>query len=125
MYKVGHAISEEGRQGVAKIADGSLELDMREHTPEELFAMAYAACYSSALDGVKGGRNIETPHRVEVVAGVEEEKDGKPLYVVIKVAYEDLDQKTAERISQYADKVCRYSTAVEGNIQKSIEVIAY
>lgn len=125
MYKIGHAISEEGRQGAAKMADGSLELDMREHTPEELFAMAYAACYSQALEGVKGGRNIETPHRVEVIAGVEEETEGKPLYIEIKVAYADLDQKTAERISKYADKVCRYSTAVEGNIKKSIEVVEY
>lgn len=124
-YKVGHAISVEGRNGEAFMTDGSLTLDMREHTPEELFAMAYAACYSQALYGIKEPRNIESAHRVEVVAGVREQEDGKPLYVEIKVAFEDLDEKTALRIAEYGTKVCRYSTATAGNIETSVSIIDF
>ena len=124
-YKVGHAISTEGRQGTSELADGSLKLDMREHTPEELYAMAYAACYSSALDAVKEARDIESKHRIEVIAGVDEDKEDTPLYVEIQVAFEDLDEKTAERIAGYGDKLCRYSTAVEGNIDKKVTIIDY
>ena len=124
-YKIGHAISTEGRQGTTELADESLKLDMKEHTPEELYAMAYAACYSSALDAVKESRDITSKHRIEVKAGVEEDKDDKPLYVEIMVAFEDLDEKTAERIAGYGDKLCRYSTAVEGNITKTVTVIDY
>ena len=124
-YKIGHAISTEGRQGTTELADESLKLDMKEHTPEELYAMAYAACYSSALDAVKESRDITSKHRIEVKAGVEEDKDDKPLYVEIMVAFEDLDEKTAERIAGYGDKICRYPTAVEGNITKTVTVIDY
>ena len=124
-YKVGHAISTEGRQGSTELKDGSLSLDMREHTPEELFAMAYAACYSSALDAVKESRDITSKHRIEVVSGVDEDKEDKPLYVEIQVAFEDLDEETAERIAGYGDKLCRYSLAVEGNIDKKVTIIDY
>lgn len=123
VYKTGHAVSREGRQGVAHIADGTFSLDMRDRTPEELYAMAYAACFASALNKVKEPRNIETAHRVEVIVDVDEVSSD--LIVQIKVAFEDLDQDDAERVANLGDKVCRYSTAVEGNINKTIEVIPY
>ena len=122
-YKTGHGISEDGRQGIAKLADGSFSLDMQERTPEELYAMAYAACYASALNRVKEPRRIDNAHRVEVIIDVDE--DSSDLVVQIKVAFEGLDQDIAERIAKLGDKVCRYSTAVEGNIKKTVEVIPY
>ncbi len=125
MYKTGHALTQEGRQGTVKLADDSLALDMRQQTPEELFAMAYAACYYSALNAVKEGRSIDHDHRVEVIAGVDESKEEKPLYVTIQVGFNGLDDETSLRLAQYADQVCRYSVAVEGNIEKEIEIIPY
>lgn len=122
-YKTGHGISEDGRQGIAKLSDSSFSVDMRETTPEELYAMAYAACYASALNRVKEPRRIDNAHRVEVIIDVDE--DSSDLVIQIKVAFEDLDQETAERIAKLGDKVCRYSTAVEGNIKKTVEVIPY
>lgn len=125
MYKVGHAVTKEGRQGITRLADDSLSLDMQEHTPEELFAMAYAACYHSAMNAVKEPRSIDNNHRVEVIAGVDEDKKGKPLYIKILVGFEGLDKETSQRLAGYADQVCRYSTAVEGQIEKEIEIIDY
>lgn len=125
MYKVGHAVTSEGRQGITCLADDSLSLDMRDHTPEELFAMAYAACYYSALGAVKDGRSIDNDHRVEVIAGVDEDKEGKPLYVKIQVGFDGLDPDTSQRLAEYADQLCRYSTAVECQIEKTIEIIDF
>ena len=125
MYKVGHATTNEGRQGKVTLTDQDLVLDMMETTPEDLFAAAYAACYYSALNGVKAARNIECEHRVKVTVGVDETQAAKPLYVKIQVAFDGLDRQTAERLAQYGDQVCRYSTAVEGNIKKEVELIKY
>jgi len=122
-YRTGHAVTEEGRHGVVNLKDGSLSLDMREHTPEELFAMAYSACFYSALNKVKEPRDITTDHKIEVVIDVDD--DTSDLIVNIKVAFKDLDDKTANRIAKYADTVCRYSTAVEGNIEKTVEVVPF
>lgn len=122
-YRVGHAVTEEGRQGEVKLKDGSLTLNMQEHTPEELYAMAYSACFYSALNKVKEPRDITTDHRIETIVEVDEETSD--LRVTVKVAFKDLDDKTSDRIAKLADQVCRYSTAVEGNIDKTVEVVSY
>lgn len=122
-YRVGHAVTEEGRQGEVRLKDGSLTLDMREYTPEELYAMAYSACFYSALNKVKQPRDITTDHRIETIIEVDDETSD--LIVTVRVAFKDLDEKTSERIAKLADTVCRYSTAVEGNVEKTVEVVPY
>src|SRR5260370_42579480 len=64
------AVVEGGRRGHGRTSDGRLAVDLSVPeemdgpggpgtNPEQLFALGYAACFQSALEGVARGRNLD------------------------------------------------------------------
>src|SRR5712692_9438325 len=65
------AVVEGGRSGHGRTSDGRLDVDLSVPVemdgaggpgtnPEQLFAVGYAACFQSALEGVARGRKLDT-----------------------------------------------------------------
>src|ERR1700716_3742460 len=70
LYTAG-AVVEGGRGGHGRTSDGRLDVDLSVPVamngpggpgtnPEQLFAVGYAACFQSALEGVARGRKLDT-----------------------------------------------------------------
>ena len=94
-------------------------------TPEQLFAVGYAACFESAL-GVVGRRervevgDVSTHSRVSLVPT---EERGFSLAVELDLTLPQVqDPEQAIRIVAAAHQVCPYSNATRGNIDVTLTV---
>lgn len=75
--------------------------DIQPHpTAEQLFAGAWSACYTSALDVIAKQMKVQLPNDRAV------------------------DQALAEQIAHAADEICPYSKATRGNIDVTLNVHA-
>lgn len=134
------AINTGGRfGGVSKLEDGSMEVktqkpesmggnpDSDATNPEELFALGYAACFQSSLEGILEARNVEGETRIEVTVDfLEDETDnGFKIGTKVEVAIEGEDEKTAQRLAELGHRSCPYSKATAGNIDTEIVAIPY
>jgi lipoyl-dependent peroxiredoxin len=118
-----------GRNGRATIADRPGHLDMAEPSamegsgdgfnPEQLFAVAYGACFGSALDlearqqGIVLGEITVSPH-VSIGHG----DDGYfMLSIALHVRLPDVDSRTAERLMAATHATCPYSRMTRGAVE--------
>ncbi len=127
-----------GRQGKSRLADGSYEVDIampeeiggdgQGQNPEQLFALAYAACFNSALEGVKeAGGYADHPAKVNVVIDLLKEED-RPVFKLaghIEVAIEDLDLETVQKLADKTHHACPYSLATQGNLDIDVQAVDF
>lgn len=130
-----HASATAGRNGHAETDDGLVKVDLSvpkamggpgkagATNPEQLFAVAYAACFGGAAELVASQRKI-SHQGVRVNSAVTFNKDdsGFFLSVVLSVKIAGVDHATAERLVAEANTVCPYSKATKGNIQVTLKV---
>jgi lipoyl-dependent peroxiredoxin len=121
--------------GHARTSDGALEVDLRlpeemggsggGTNPEQLFAVGYAACFSSSLGAVGRRRrqelgDIEIDSRVMLLPTPERTyKLAVELAVTLPAVS---DAAEAEALVRGAREVCPYSNATRGNIDVKVIV---
>ncbi len=124
-----------GREGHVKSADGLLEVDLQPPVemggpgggtnPEELFAAGYAACFQSALGAVARRAKVSIEDST-VTAKVTIGTIGGGAFglaVALEVHIPDVDDATAQRLTEGAHEVCPYSNATRGNIEVTLAVV--
>ncbi len=132
-----HATATGGRDGSARVADGSFEVklavptemggDGKGNNPEQLFAAGYAACYIGAMKFAttqdKTLAKVPAETTVDAAVGIGARAEGGfGLKVTLTVTMPGLDKAEAQRIADAGHKICPYSNAVRGNVEVSTEV---
>lgn len=121
-----------GRTGHGRTEDGALDVELSRPgsggagtNPEQLFAVAYAACFEGALATVARRRRLElgdTSVRCAVtLSSVEDGSFRVDATMAVAIAAVD-DPALAVELTTEAHRVCPYSNATRGNIDVSITV---
>jgi Ohr subfamily peroxiredoxin len=136
LYKA-HGHAEGGRNGRASNQDGTVAVELSipmsmggpgragTTTPEDLFAVGYAACFGSACEFVAKGMGL-SPSKLVIESAVAigtVEGGAFQLEVTLTARVGGLSQPDAERLVHRAHEVCPYSRAVRGNVQVHLDVV--
>jgi len=122
-----------GREGGAsRTSDGRLDVKLsvpgapgNGTNPEQLFAVGWSACFTSAMKIVAAQMKVRLPSdmatdsEVDLWAG----DDGYFLKGRLNVSLPGLDQETARKIVDGAHQTCPYSKATRGNIDVAINLV--
>jgi Ohr subfamily peroxiredoxin len=122
------------RGGSASTDDGRLSVNLSVPTglggdngpgtnPEQLFALAYSACFQGAL-GVAGKNNGVDTSNSTVKAEVSFLKGdaGFNIGVSLFVNIPGVDPETTLKLAQEAHQICPYSNATRGNVDVQLNV---
>jgi Ohr subfamily peroxiredoxin len=92
--------------------------------PEQLFAVGYAACFQSALEGVARGRQLDTSDsRITSRVGIGPTGHGGfTLSVSLDLHAPHLSPAEAAELMTRAHERCPYSNATRGNIEVKLLV---
>ncbi|MBR8652722.1 Ohr family peroxiredoxin [Achromobacter sp. Marseille-Q0513] len=95
-------------------------------TAEQLFAGAWSACYTSALEVIAKQMKVQLPDDRAVAVEVDLGMSGSAylLQARFNVFLPGLDPALAEQIAHAADEICPYSKATRGNIDVTLSVHA-
>jgi Ohr subfamily peroxiredoxin len=129
------AVVEGGRRGHGRTSDGRLAVNFSVPeemdgpggpgtNPEQLFALGYAACFQSALEGVARGRNLDASEswiRSRVGIGPTGH-GGFTLSVALDLHAPHLSAAEAAELMARAHERCPYSNATRGNIEVKLTV---
>jgi Ohr subfamily peroxiredoxin len=129
------AVTEGGRSGHGRTSDGRLDVELSVPediggkggpgtNPEQLFAIAYAACFQSTLLSVAQGRKLDaTDSRFTSRVGLGPTGHGGfGLRVALDLHAPHLAATSAAHLMAAADQRCPYSNATRGNIQVMLTV---
>ncbi|AWE43484.1 organic hydroperoxide resistance protein [Actinobaculum sp. 313] len=136
IYSIEALATGEGRNGHVQSASGRINTDLaipREMggtganlpNPEEFFAVGYAACFHSALQGVARRQKVDLGDST-VGAHVSIGSDGKGGYslaVALEVVIPNQPHDVAQSLADAAHQVCPYSNATRGNIEVTVTVV--
>jgi Ohr subfamily peroxiredoxin len=118
--------------GESRTDDGRLQVTLSRPgapgngtNPEQLFAVAWSACFLSALKVVAAKKKFVLPSEVAIDADVDlgTTYGGVGLAARLIVNLPGMDQKTAESLVEATTRVCPYSLATSGNIEVKYNVI--
>src|SRR5262249_5975520 len=134
VYTAGATVSG-GRLGRGRTSDGRLELAFsvpRElggpggegTNPEQLFALAYAACFESALrwSAQNHGKQVNDASVTANVTLSGDRDTGFQLGVTLRATIPGLARNEVEELLRAAHETCPYSKAVRGNIEIKLVV---
>lgn len=128
------ATSSQGRDGRASSDDGKLDIKLAMPVemggsgdganPEQLFAAGYAACFENAIIYVAMQEKVEFDSTsVSAAVGIGQKEDGSfALKVDLDVNVVGGDRDKVEAIVAEADRLCPYSNAIRGNVDKTISI---
>ena len=109
-----------GRNGVGRSSDGFLDIKLPRPHPaaENLFGVAWSACYMGALELAAGKRKITLPADVAVDAEINLNLADGAFFLSarLNVSLPGLDRNVAEELIHAAHGICPYSKATHGNI---------
>src|SRR5580698_4396228 len=109
-----------GSSGAGRSSDGFLDIKLPQPHPaaENLFGVAWSACYMGALELAASKRKIKFPADMAVDAEINLNlgEGGFFLSARFNVSLPGLDRKVAEELTQAAHGICPYSKATHGNI---------
>jgi Ohr subfamily peroxiredoxin len=122
-----------GREnGVARSSDGRLDIRLATPgsarigtNPEQLFAVAWSACFESAIAHVVRKRRMVLPPSVTVEAEVDLnfKDDGYFISARLNVSLPGMERAAAQALVNEAHKICAYSKALRGNVDVTIKLI--
>ncbi len=94
--------------------------------PEQLFAIAYSACFLGALKMVAGKEKLRLPDDATVSAaigiGPREDGGGFGITASLTVTAEGMDKAKLEELVQKAHIVCPYSNAIHKTVDVKLSV---
>jgi len=122
-----------GREGGAsRTSDGRLDVKLsvpgppgNGTNPEQLFAVGWSACFTSAMKIVAAQMKVRLPQdmatdsEVDLWAG----NDGYFIQARLNVSLPGLDREIARKIVDIAHQTCPYSKATRGNIDVAINLV--
>ena len=116
-----------GPDGAGRSADGFLDIKLPQPHPaaENLFGVAWSACYMGAIELAASHRKIKLPAQVAVDAQIDLNLDGANFFLTARldVSLPGVDREVAEALIQAAHGICPYSKAVHGNIAVETRLI--
>ena len=122
-----------GREGGAsRTSDGRLDVKLtvpgtpgNGTNPEQLFAVGWSACFTSAIKIVAAQKKVKLPPDMATDAEVDlcMGDDGYFLQARLNVNMPGVDRQVAQSILDSAHQTCPYSKATRGNIDVAINLI--
>jgi osmotically inducible protein OsmC len=122
-----------GREGGAsRTSDGRLDVKLsvpggpgNGTNPEQLFAVGWSACFTSAIKLVAAKMKVKLPPDLAVDPEVDlwSGDDGYFLQARLNVSLPGLDRQVAQSILEVAHQTCPYSKATRGNIDVAINLV--
>ena len=122
-----------GREGGAsRTSDGRLEVKLsvpgapgNGTNPEQLFAVGWSACFTSAIKVVASKMKVKLPPDLAVDPEVDlyNGSDGYFLKARLNVSLPGLDRQVAQSLLDGVHQTCPYSKATRGNIDVEINLI--
>jgi len=122
-----------GREGGAsRTSDGRLDVKLsvpgtpgNGTNPEQLFAVGWSACFTSAIKIVAAKMKVKLPPDVATDAEVDlcTGDDGYFLQARLNVSLPGVERQVAQSILVGAHQTCPYSKATRGNIDVAINLI--
>jgi lipoyl-dependent peroxiredoxin len=94
-------------------------------TAEQLFAGAWSACYSTALQLVAQQMKVAVPQDLSVDIRIDLGAKGPEwmLEAHMTVRAPGLDQSVADKVVHAAHEICPYSKAIKGNVDVAVDVV--
>jgi osmotically inducible protein OsmC len=109
-----------GRDGAGRSSDGFLDIKLPQPHPaaENLFGVAWSACYLGAIELAAGKRKITLPADAAVDAEIDLNLADGAFFLAarLNVSLPGLDREVAEELILAAHGICPYSKATHGNI---------
>jgi len=109
-----------GQYGIGRSADGFLDLKLPQPHPqaEDLFGVAWSACYMGAIEVAASRKKIALPPGLAVDAQIDLHLDGMEFFLSARldVTMPGVDRNVATELIQAAHGICPYSKATRGNI---------
>lgn len=116
-----------GADGAGRSSDGFVDVKLSQPHPaaENLFGVAWSACYLGALGLAASKRKIELPADAAVDAEItlNMADGGFFLAARLDVSLPGIDREVAEELVEAAHGICPYSKATHGNITVETNVV--
>jgi osmotically inducible protein OsmC len=118
--------------GVSRTSDGRLDVKLSVPgtpgtgtNPEQLFAVGWSACFTSAIKIIAGEKKVKLPPEMAIDAEVElwNGTDGYSLKARLNVSLPGLDRDVAQSLVDGAEQTCPYSKATRGNIEAEFNLV--
>jgi osmotically inducible protein OsmC len=119
----GASRSSDGRLDIRLSMPGSARIGTN---PEQLFAVAWSACFESAIELAARRRKIALPTDMAVDAEVDlnvADDDSYFLSARLNVSLPGIHRETAQTLIDEAHETCPYSKATRGNIDVAINLV--
>jgi lipoyl-dependent peroxiredoxin len=105
-----------GSGGAGRSSDGFLDIKLPQPHPEaeNLFGVAWSACYMGALELAASKKKITLPPGVAVDAQIDLNLGGEGFFLTARldVSLPGLDREVAKELIQTAHGICPYSKAM-------------
>jgi Ohr subfamily peroxiredoxin len=109
-----------GQNGIGQSGDGFLDLQLPQPHPaaEDLFGVAWSACYMGAIEVAASRKKITLPPGLAVDARIDLHLDGMEFFLTARldVSMPGVDREVATELLHAAHGICPYSKATHGNI---------
>jgi len=122
----------DGRQGHGRSSDGELDVALSTPglgkpgtNPEQLFGVAYSACFLGALQKAAAQRKVRLPENASIDADVALGKtaaDEFQLAVTLNANLPGLDEALKRELVEAAHQICPYSRMTRGNVDVALAV---
>jgi Ohr subfamily peroxiredoxin len=109
-----------GSGGAGHSSDGFLDIKLPQPHPaaEDLFGVAWSACYMGAIEVAASKKKITLPPEVAVDAQIDLHLGNEGFFLTARldVSLPGLDRGVAKELIEAAHGICPYSKAMHGNI---------
>ena len=109
-----------GRDGVGRSSDGLVDIKLPQPHPaaENLFGVAWSACYMGAIELAASKRKITLPPGLAVDAQIELTLANGAFFLTARldVSLPGVDPEVAKELIHAAHEICPYSKATYGKI---------
>ncbi|BAV51043.1 peroxiredoxin [Mesorhizobium sp. 113-1-2] len=123
----------QGREnGIARSSDGQLDIRLAAPgsarigtNPEQLFAVAWSACFQTAIVQVARKQKIALPASPAIDAEVDLKMENDSYFISarLNISLPGVDRTVAQALVNEAHQICAYSKATRGNIGVTISLI--
>jgi len=116
-----------GSAGAARSSDGFLDIKLPQPHPaaENLFGVAWSACYMGAIELAASKKKIALPPGLAVDAQIDLNLDNGAFFLTARldVSLPGLDREVAKELIHAAHDICPYSKATHGNISVETNLV--
>jgi osmotically inducible protein OsmC len=116
-----------GRNGAAQSSDGFLDIKLPQPHPaaENLFGVAWSACFLGALQLAASQKKVSLPADPEINAEIDLNNAGGSFFLSarLNVSVPGVDRDVAQSLVDAAHEICPYSKATRGNIDVVVTLV--